>query len=94
MCGGHLESDGARKAEMSMRWEKGGDSRWREVRVLSINKKSELNTRASLHANAKRESVTLSTSLYANVELDKSTTRGEGVRVKGKETGTFQDKKS
>ena len=41
MCGGHLESDGARKAEMSMRWEKGGDSRRREVRVLSINKKSE-----------------------------------------------------
>ena len=70
-----------------------GDSCRREIQDLFINKKGELNTRVSLHANAKRESVTLSTSLYANIELGKSTTRGE-VSRQGKETGTFKKRET
>ena len=57
-----------------MRWERELAS----VRGTSpVHKQEgELNAKASLHANAECESVTLSTSLYANVELGKSTTGG------------------
>ena len=90
MCGGHSESDGARSGEC--RYEGKGELASARSARSAHKQEGELNTRASLHANAKRESVTLSTSLYANVELGKSTTRGE-VSRQGKETGTLRKEK-
>ena len=93
MCGGHLESDGAHSARCRFERKK-GDSRRREIQDLFINKKGELNTRASLHANAKRESEPSSTSLHVNVGLEVFYNKRGGYETKERNRNFRKEKRN